>query len=83
MSFVLVSVPLIRDAAFWLAAVCCLVANVAILRSVLHTVRSPRGDATLAVPAKRAATEIAWAVIPMAALVAVLVATWRAMHPSF
>ena len=52
---------------FGIAAAVCSVAHVGILRSVLRAKR-------------RGASEIAWAVLPAAALVVVLVMTWRTMH---
>lgn len=90
----MVSAPIaLRDVAFWLAALCCVVANVAILHSVLKTVRvrgasaapaapGERVQTEHAMPATRPAIEIFWAVVPMLAVAAVLVATWRAMHPT-
>jgi heme/copper-type cytochrome/quinol oxidase subunit 2 len=66
------------DAIFWVAAACCTVAQVAILRSVIVSpARAPsEGEST---PARRAG-EIAWAVIPGIALALVMVWTWRTMH---
>jgi heme/copper-type cytochrome/quinol oxidase subunit 2 len=64
--------PILADAIFWIAVAACLVAQVAILRSVVVT-RS--GSAA------RRATEIAWAVAPAVALALVLAATWRTLHP--
>jgi heme/copper-type cytochrome/quinol oxidase subunit 2 len=69
----------LADAIFWVAVVCCCIAQLAILRSIVATpnlVEMPdhrRG---------RRVAEIAWAVIPAVALAAVLFFTWRAMHPS-
>jgi len=54
---------------FWAAVAACAVAQVAIVRSV---VASPR----------RRASEIAWAVLPAVALVALLFVTWRRLRPS-
>ncbi|MBA3891937.1 MAG: hypothetical protein H0X64_15560 [Gemmatimonadaceae bacterium] len=56
------------DAVFWAAVASCAVAQVAIVRSV---VISPR----------RRAIEVAWAILPAIALGALLVMTWRRMHP--
>ena len=58
---------------FWIAAVCCLVAHTAILRSVVRA--GARADQHVSVG--RRLMEIAWAVIPALALAAVLVTTWR------
>ena len=65
--------PNLADAIFWVAVAACLIAQVAILRSVLVT----RGGSV----ARRAA-EIAWAVAPAVALALVLAATWRTLHPT-
>jgi hypothetical protein len=64
--------PILADAIFWVAVAACLVAQVAILRSVVVT----RAGST----ARRAA-EIAWAVAPAVALALVFAATWRTLHP--
>lgn len=64
--------PLFADAIFWIAVACCVVAQAAIVRSVLLA----RGGSTRA----RRAAELMWAVLPAIALAAVLVLTWRTMH---
>lgn len=56
------------DAVFWVAVASCVVAQVAIVRSV---VTSPR----------RRPIELAWAILPAFALGALLVFTWRRLHP--
>lgn len=61
--------PIVATTLFWAAALVCGVAHVAIVASVLRS-------------APRRRLEIAWAVIPALALAAVLVMTWRGMHPS-
>jgi len=69
------------EAAFWVAAVACAVAQLAIVRSVF-VARAP-ADGPDGVPrpaAVRRAPEVAWAVVPALALAAVLALTWRAMH---
>ena len=65
---------------FWLAAVCCAVAEVAILRTVWRTHPQPAspGDA----PRSKRAMEIAWALLPAVALVTVFFFTWRALRSS-
>jgi hypothetical protein len=55
-------------ALFWIAVASCAVAQVAIIRSV---VASPR----------KRAIELAWAILPAFALAAVLLLTWRRLHP--
>jgi heme/copper-type cytochrome/quinol oxidase subunit 2 len=73
------------EATFWVAAVACAVAQVAIVRSVF-VARAPlgAGDGSSRVapqsPARRAG-EVAWAVVPALALAGVLVLTWRAVRP--
>jgi heme/copper-type cytochrome/quinol oxidase subunit 2 len=59
---------------FWIAAVACLIAEVAILRS---TFAARRGNKSELVPSSSQRGEIAWAVIPALALVVVLAATWQ------
>jgi heme/copper-type cytochrome/quinol oxidase subunit 2 len=66
------------DAIFWLAVACCVVAQLAIVRSaIVSPVRVADGHPVSAV---RRVSEIAWAVIPGIALAVVLVFTWRAIH---
>jgi len=68
----------LADAIFWIAVVCCSVAQVAIVYStVISPARLPGAEPTTVV---RRAREIAWAVLPGVALAAVFVFTWRAMH---
>ncbi len=64
--------PKLADAIFWVAVAACLVAQVAILRSVVISRAGSRA---------RRAVEIAWAVAPAVALALVLAATWRTLHP--
>ena len=65
------------DAIFWVAVVSCLVAQIAILRSVLRM----RGEMPAnGVPKPRTGVEIAWVIVPAIALTAVLVLTWRTIH---
>lgn len=68
----------LTDVIFWFSAVSCAVAQAAILRSVIiapaRTLEAPAGSA------RRRTMEIAWAVLPGIALVAVFVLTWRVMH---
>ena len=66
------------DLMFWIALVCCAVAQIAIIRSVLSV--TPATATAERVPVSRRATEIAWAVLPPLVLAVVFWATWRAMH---
>ena len=71
-----------RTALFWVSALCCVVAELAILRSVFFgraaTSRQSRDDVSAA--AKRVA-DIAWALLPAAGLLLMLYLTWRAVDP--
>jgi hypothetical protein len=69
-------------ALFWLSVVCCVVAEVAIVRATLRVSRlsaepaaTPSGTTTL--PRPRRALELLWVILPALALAAVLGATWR------
>ena len=69
---------LLGETIFWIAAVCCLVAQVAIVRS---TMRSHAPAATgQQVPRPRAGAELAWVLLPALLLAGVFALTWRAMH---
>ena len=68
----------IADAIFWVAVACCVVAQLAIVHSVvISPARVPGSQPT---SATRRIGELAWAIIPGIALAFVLVFTWRAMH---
>jgi heme/copper-type cytochrome/quinol oxidase subunit 2 len=73
------------DAVFWLGVVMCAAAQVAIVRSVVRSRKAAfdpqRADPSSTVPRPHFAVELAWAVVPALALVALFIATWRAMHP--
>ena len=73
----------VRLSLFWLAAACCIVAEFAILRSVLFG-RARTGAETSAASATHVArtsrpAEIAWALLPAVGLLFVLYLTWRAV----
>ena len=61
--------PAVATTLFWAAVLVCGAAHVAIVASVMRS-------------APRRRLEIAWAVIPALVLAAVLVMTWRGIHPS-
>ncbi|MEO8879778.1 MAG: hypothetical protein ABI446_05230 [Gemmatimonadaceae bacterium] len=63
---------------FWLAALCCALSQVAIVRSALRA-RAQRPDGTAAPPR---AIEVAWTVVPGLVLIMVLIFTWSALHPA-
>jgi heme/copper-type cytochrome/quinol oxidase subunit 2 len=70
----------LTDAIFWISAICCAVAQAAILRSVIVApVHAPVQSSS---STARRATDIVWAVLPGLALAAVFVFTWRVMHGS-
>jgi heme/copper-type cytochrome/quinol oxidase subunit 2 len=59
---------------FWIAAAACAIAEIAILRFSFAAQRANKSEL---VPTAARSGEIAWAVIPALALVAVLLATWQ------
>lgn len=61
---------------FWLAVVCCVVAQVEIVRSAFKT--PPAGDNTVPRPSRW--SEVVWTVVPAVGLALVLAFTWRAIH---
>jgi heme/copper-type cytochrome/quinol oxidase subunit 2 len=71
--------PAVADAIFWSAVVCCVVAQVAILRSALARHRPP-ANAPSTLPPLRRGVELVWALLPALALAGVLVLTWRAVR---
>jgi heme/copper-type cytochrome/quinol oxidase subunit 2 len=64
------------DAVFWIAVGCCVIAQSAILHSVLRASPARRAESSSA----HRVAEVAWAVIPGVALAFVLLYTWRAMR---
>ncbi|HEY4954574.1 MAG TPA: hypothetical protein VII02_06785 [Gemmatimonadaceae bacterium] len=66
------------EIAFWIAAVSCAIAELAILRTVFTPDKSVHSSP--AVPHSPRGAEMVWAVIPAIALAALLAATWRAIH---
>jgi heme/copper-type cytochrome/quinol oxidase subunit 2 len=72
--------PTVAQIVFWIAAGCCLVAQVALVRSAIRSPMSGSPD-TAAVVMPRRSSEIAWTIVPAIALTLVLLFTWRAMHP--
>jgi len=69
----------IRTALFWVAAACCVVAELAILRSVLFGRASAGSAESVGDPRAKRSIEIAWAVLPALALIFILYLTWRAV----
>jgi heme/copper-type cytochrome/quinol oxidase subunit 2 len=67
------------DFLFWIAVVCCAVAQVAIARSALGS-RARGVELRPGVPRPRRSIEIAWTVLPALGLALALFMTWRAIH---
>jgi len=68
----------IAEIVFWIAAVSCAIAELAILRTVF----APHSGANSSAPIPHSprGAEMMWAVIPAIAVAALLAATWRAIH---
>lgn len=64
----------LAETLFWIAAVACAVAELAILRSTFAARRAEKSEL---VPSASPRGELAWAVIPALALGVVLTATWQ------
>lgn len=64
----------LAETIFWIATVACVIAELAILRSIFAA-RSP--DKSTLVPSASPRGEIVWAILPALALVFLLTATWR------
>ncbi len=73
--------PNVADAIFWIAVAACVVAQGAILRSVL-VARQPELPAGARVAPARRSVELVWALVPALLLVGTLVLTWRALRPA-
>jgi heme/copper-type cytochrome/quinol oxidase subunit 2 len=64
----------LAETVFWIAAVACVIAEIAILRSTFAARRASKSEL---VPSASPRGELAWAVIPALALGIVLAATWQ------
>lgn len=62
---------------FWVAAACCVVAQIAILHSVFTA--EPASTAGEGVPRPARSIELLWVTIPALVLILVLAFTWRAI----
>ena len=67
-----------RELLFWSSAICCLVAQVLIVRSVLGVRRLPEPRPELA--RSRDGVELFWALLPAVALGVLFFFTWRAIE---
>ncbi len=64
---------------FWVAVVCCAVAQLYILRAVFRVIPAETASANVPLPRRR--IEIAWAILPAGLLVLVFIGAWRTMKP--
>ena len=64
----------LAETVFWIAAIACVIAELAILRSTFAA-RNP--DKSTLVPSASPRTEVVWAILPGLALAFLLTATWR------
>ena len=64
----------LAETIFWIAAVACVIAELAILRSTFAARTAKKSDL---VPSASPRAELAWAIIPALALGVVLTATWQ------
>jgi heme/copper-type cytochrome/quinol oxidase subunit 2 len=69
-----------REILFWSSAICCLVAQALIVRSVLGVRSLPEPQA--GIPRSRSSVELFWAVLPAVALGVLFFFTWRAIQPT-
>ena len=67
-----------RQLLFWFSAICCLLAQVLIVRSVLGVRRLPESRLELA--RSRDGVELFWALLPAVALGVLFFFTWRAIE---
>jgi heme/copper-type cytochrome/quinol oxidase subunit 2 len=64
----------LAETIFWIAAIACAVAEIAILRSIIAQRRAQHSSL---VPSGSPVTELIWGVVPAIALALVLFASWR------
>ena len=64
----------LAEAIFWIAALACAAAEIAILRSIFAARSITKSEL---VPAAPRGGEVAWAIIPAIALACLLVVTWQ------
>ena len=73
----------VRAALFWIAAACCVFAEVAILRSLLFgraRKAEQQNESGALVGRSSRPAEVAWALLPAVGLLVVLYLTWRAVE---
>lgn len=64
----------LAEGIFWIAALACIIAEIAILRS---TYAARKVEKSALVPEASRSGEIVWAIVPAVALSVLLVATWQ------
>ncbi len=64
----------LAEAIFWIAALACVAAQIALLRSSFNVKNEKRSEL---VPASPRSVELAWAILPALVLSVLLFATWR------
>ena len=64
----------LAEAIFWVAALACAAAEIAILRFIFSAHRAEKSEL---VPAASRGGEVAWAIIPAVVLAGLLVVTWQ------
>lgn len=64
----------LAEAIFWIAALACVAAQIALLRSSFKMKKDSKSEL---VPASPRPVELAWAILPALALSVLLFATWR------
>jgi heme/copper-type cytochrome/quinol oxidase subunit 2 len=64
----------LAEGIFWIAALACIVAEIAILRS---TYAARKVEQSALVPEASRSGEIVWAIVPAVALSVLLIATWQ------
>jgi heme/copper-type cytochrome/quinol oxidase subunit 2 len=70
--------PALNATIFWVAAVCCAIAQIALIWSAIRAPMSSSAEAPVRMPSR--ASEIGWTIIPAIGLAVLLVFTFRATH---
>jgi len=70
----------LAETIFWIAALACAVAEIAILRSIIAQ-RRAQNSILVASSSQRA--ELIWAIVPAIALLVLLVATWQKIEARY
>jgi heme/copper-type cytochrome/quinol oxidase subunit 2 len=71
--------PAVATALFWVAVVCCIVAQIALIDAAIRApMQGSSESASMRMPSR--VTEIGWTIVPAIGLAVLLVFTWRATH---